>query len=127
MPKNFDRQFTELELELMQIVWNLQECSIRGIFDALPDDRELAYTTVATMVKILEKKGAISCQKKDRTITVKPKIDRTTYEETSLKYLNEKVFKGDASTMVTRLLDVEDLSIDELKEIKKLLNERLRS
>ncbi|MCB9026992.1 MAG: BlaI/MecI/CopY family transcriptional regulator [Bdellovibrionaceae bacterium] len=127
MPKNFDRQLTELELELMQIVWSLQECSIRGIFDALPDDRELAYTTVATMVKILEQKGAISCQKIDRTITVKPKIDRATYEETSLKYLNEKVFKGNASSMVTRLLDVEDLSVGELKEIKKLLNERLRS
>ena len=66
MPKNFDRQLTELELELMQIIWNLQECTIREVFDALPDNRELAYTTVATMVKILQQKGIIICEKKDR-------------------------------------------------------------
>ena len=104
MPKNFDRQLTELELELMQIIWSLGECTIREVFNALPEDRELAYTTVATMIKILEQKDAIQSQKKDRTISVKAKVDKATYEATSLKYLNEKVFRGDASSMVTRLL-----------------------
>lgn len=127
MPKHFYRQLTDFELELMQIIWNLNECSIREIHNKLSEEREIAYTTVATMVKILEQKKVISSRKKDRTIYVSPNINRSTYEEFSLKYLNEKVFKGDATSMVSRLLDIEDISIDELKEIKKMLNERLRS
>lgn len=127
MPKDFDRQLTELELELMQIIWRLKECTIREVYDSLPEDRGLAYTTVATMVKVLEQKEAIVCTKKDRKVMVAPKVDREAYEETSLKYLNDKVFMGDASSMVTRLLDVEDLSMEDLKAIKKVLNERLKS
>lgn len=126
MAKRLDRQLTELELELMQLVWRLGECTIRDVFEALPEGRDLAYTTVATMIKILEQKGAVSCQKKERAITVKPRIQKSEYEAASLKHLSENVFEGNATSMVTRLLDEGELSVDELKAIKKLLDERLR-
>ncbi len=127
MPKRLDRPLTDVELELMQLIWRLGECTIRDVFEALPEKRDLAYTTVATMIKILEQKGAVSCQKKDRAITVKPRIQRSEYEVASLKHLNEIVFQGDASSMVTRLLDEGELTADELRAIRKLLDERLRS
>lgn len=127
MPKNFDRQLTDLELEIMQVIWQLKECSIREIHTALPKDRQLAYTTVATMVKILEQKEAIRTLKKDRTLIIKPRLDRTEYEAVSLRHLNQRVFQGNATSMVSRLLDEEDLSVEELKTIKKWINERLRS
>nr|AIA13987.1 Penicillinase repressor [uncultured bacterium] len=127
MPKRLDRQLTDLELELMQLVWRLGECTIRDVYEALPQGRDLAYTTVATMIKILEQKGAVTCQKKDRAITVKPRIERSQYESASLRHLNERVFQGDATTMVTRLLDESELTVEELKSLRKLLDERLRS
>ncbi|MGE0526480.1 MAG: BlaI/MecI/CopY family transcriptional regulator [Bdellovibrionales bacterium] len=127
MAKTLARPLTEVELELMQLIWQLGECTIREIHEALPEERELAYTSVATMVKILEQKGAISSQKKDRAITIKPRITRTDYEITSLKHLSQSVFQGNAASMVTRLLDEGDLSPDELREIRRLLAERLRS
>lgn len=127
MPKRLDRQLTDVELELMQIIWRLGECTIRDVHEELPKERDLAYTTVATMVKILEQKGAVSCQKKDRAITVKPRIQRSEYETASLKHLNEMVFQGDATSMVTRLLDDTKLSAEELRRLRKLLDERLRS
>lgn len=127
MPKQLARPLTDVELEVMQLIWNLGECSIRDVFEAVPKGRDLAYTTVATMVKILEQKGAVTCQKKDRAITVKPKIQRADYESTSLKHLNQAVFQGNATSMVTRLLDDGDLSVEELKALRKLLDERLRS
>ena len=77
MSKRLDRRLTDVELELMQLIWNLGECTIRDVFEALPKGRDLAYTTVATMV--------------------------------------------------TRLLDDGDLSVEELKSLRKLLDERLRS
>jgi predicted transcriptional regulator len=127
MSKRLDRQLTDVELELMQIVWRLGECSIRDVFEALPKGRDLAYTTVATMMKILEQKGAVTSQKKDRTITVKPRIERSDYEAASLKHLNERVFEGNATSMVTRLLNDSELTVDELRALRKLLDERLRS
>lgn len=127
MPKRLDRQLTDVELELMQLIWQLGECTIRDVYEALPEDRDLAYTTVATMVKILEQKGAVSCQRKERAIVVKPRIQRSDYETSSLKHLSENVFQGSATSMVTRLLDEGELSLDELRALRKLLDERLRS
>lgn len=127
MAKRLDRQLTDVELELMQLVWGLGECTIRDIHEALPKGRDLAYTTVATMIKILEKKGAVSCHKKDRAITVKPRIERSEYEAASLKHLNEMVFQGNSTSMVTRLLDEGELTVAELRALRKLLDERLRS
>jgi len=127
MAKRLDRQLTDVELELMQLVWKLGECTIRDVFEALPPDRDLAYTTVATMIKILEQKGAVSSNKRERAIVIKPRIQREEYEAASLKHLNKSVFQGSASTMVTRLLDENELSVDEIKALRKLLDERLRS
>lgn len=127
MAKRLDRQLTDVELELMQLVWQLGECTIRDVFEALPRGRDLAYTTVATMIKILEQKGAVICQKKDRAIVVKPRIRRSEYEASSLKHLSEIVFQGSTTSMVTRLLDENELSEEELRAIKRMLDQRLRS
>jgi predicted transcriptional regulator len=126
-PKRLDRQLTDVELELMQLIWRLGECTIRDVFEALPPDRDLAYTTVATMVKILEQKGAVSCQRKERAITVKPRVARAEYEAASLKHLSENVFQGNAGSMAMRLLDESELSEEELRALRKLVDERLRS
>lgn len=125
MSKRLDRQLTEVELELMQIVWQLGEGTIRDVFEALPKGRDLAYTTVATMIKILEQKGAVKCHKGERAILVKPRIQKAEYESASLKHLNTNVFNGDTTSMVSRLLDDGELSKDELLALRKLLDERL--
>lgn len=127
MPKRLDRQLTDVELELMQLIWSLGECSIRDVFEAVPKERDLAYTTVATMIKILEQKGAVSCQKKDRAITVKPRIQREEYEAASLRHLNQNLFQGNATSMVMHLLDEGEMTKEELRALRKLLDERLDS
>lgn len=127
MPKTLERQLTEFELELMQVIWKLGECTIREVFDSLPKARGLAYTTVATMIKILEQKGAIACDRSDRAISVKPKMRREDYELASLKKLSQTVFQGQAGSMVSRLLEAGDLNEEELLELKRIVEERLKS
>jgi predicted transcriptional regulator len=127
MPKQFDRPLTEVELELMQIIWRLGECTIRDVHDAISRDRELAYTSVATMMKILEQKGALSSHKKDRAHLFMPKISKTEYEGVSLRHLSNNLFQGSATSMVSRLLNEGDLSADELRSLRKILDARLRS
>jgi predicted transcriptional regulator len=121
------KPLTAVELELMQVIWDLGECTIRDVHAALPETRDLAYTSVATMMKILEQKGALLRGKTDRTHTYKSRVSREEYETASLRFLSEKVFKGDRSSMVMRLLDESDLTAEELATIRKLVDERLRS
>jgi predicted transcriptional regulator len=127
MVKRLDRPLTEVELELMQHIWQLGECTIRDVHAALPKERDLAYTSVATMIKILEQKGALTSHKKERAIAIKPRISREDYEVASLNHLSESVFKGNSTSMVMRLLDDGDLSREELSQLRKILSERLRS
>ena len=121
------KPLTAVELELMQVIWELGDCTIRDVHAALPKGRDLAYTSVATMMKILEEKGALLRRKSERTHTYESLVSREEYETASLRFITEKVFKGDRSSMVMRLLDEADLSPEELETIRKLVNERLRS
>jgi predicted transcriptional regulator len=105
MVKRLDRPLTEVELELMQHIWQLGECTIRDVHAALPKERDLAYTSVATMIKILEQKGALTSHKKERAIAIKPRISREDYEVASLKHLSESVFKGNSTSMVMRRIE----------------------
>lgn len=127
MPKRLDRPLTEVELELMQIIWQLGECTIRDVHDALQKSRDLAYTSVATMIKILEQKGALKSHKKDRAHLFAPKISKAEYESASLHHLSENVFHGNTTSMVMRLIDDGELTSDELLSLKKLLDEKVRT
>jgi len=118
---------TDVELELMNIIWSLGEATIKAVQDRLPKERSLAYTTVATMMKILEQKKIIRSQKNDRIHTFVPLLDKEEYESRTLSHVREKLFEGNPSFMVTRLLDDSDLSREELKSLRALLDERLKS
>lgn len=122
-----EKVFTEVELELMTAIWSLGECTVKDVQEALPKDRELAYTSVATMMKILEQKGALKSEKKDRAHTFEPLVSRTEYEGISLEHLKANVFGGDPASMVMRLLDNSDLTKKEIETIRGILNERSKS
>lgn len=121
-----EKPFTEVELELMNAIWGLGECTVKDVQEALPKGRELAYTSVATMMKILEQKGALKSEKKDRAHTYQPLVSRSKYEGISLEHLKTNVFGGDPTSMVMRLLDNSDLSQKEIETIRSLLDDRIR-
>jgi predicted transcriptional regulator len=120
-----EKLLTEVELELMVIVWELKECTVRQIQEHLAKGRDLAYTSVATMVKILEQKGMLKSTKKDRAHTFIPLVTKETYEGRTLNHIKDHLFQGSPRTMVARLIDESGLDVEELDEIKKLLEERL--
>lgn len=124
--KKFDRLLTEVELELMNALWDLGEGTVKDILARLPSGRKLAYTSVATMMKILEAKGAVAGTKGDRSYRFVPRIERGEYEARTLRHVAERVFQGRPSSMVMRLLDEAELSREELQSIRRLLEERLK-
>lgn len=123
---NLEKPLTEVELELMNVIWDLGECTVKDVQGALPTGRELAYTSVATVMKILEQKGVLASRREERAHTYYPLLERAEYETVSLRHLTTHLFKGDPSSMVMRLLDDRQISEAELQEIKKLLDERIK-
>jgi predicted transcriptional regulator len=119
------KPLTEVELELMNAIWELGICTVKDVHVALSKERDLAYTSVATIMKILEQKGFLESQKGDRAHTYQPLCKRTEYEASSLRHLAKNLFHDDPSSMVMRLLSDTALSKDELQAIRKILDERI--
>jgi predicted transcriptional regulator len=120
-----EKPLTEVELELMDTIWDLAPCTIKEVQVEVSKRRELAYTSVATIMKILEQKGALQSRKDDRAHVYVPRLTRSEYETSSLQHLTANLFRGDPSSMVMRLLNDTHLTSEELKNIRKLLDERM--
>lgn len=121
-----EKPFTEVELEIMNFVWLLGNCTVKEVQEALSKDRGLAYTSVATMMKILEQKGALQSEKKEKAHNYQPLISKIEYEKISLEHLKTNVFGGDPTSMVMRLLNDSDLSMEEIENIRSFVNEKLK-
>jgi predicted transcriptional regulator len=119
------RLLTEAELELMGILWKLGGGSVNDVLTQLPPERKLAYTSVSTILRILEQKKVVSSRKEGRGHVYLPLLTKEQYEATSLHHLVDRVFEGAPASLVRRLLETEDLSAADLQSIRALLNERL--
>lgn len=124
--KKVEKPLTEAELEIMNIVWSIGSCTVKDVQTALPADRQLAYTSVATFMKILEEKGVLKSAKEEKAHVYRPLVSREDYQKMTLQHVKQNVFGGDPSSMVMRLLDANDLSRDEIEAIRRALNERLK-
>ena len=116
---------TEVELEFMTVVWATGGGTVRDILAVLNQAQERAYTSVATVLKIMEQKGFLSSERADRSLIYRPAIPKAEYQKTSLKNLSSKLFNGAPAALVARLVDDEEVTDDMLVEMRALLNERL--
>ncbi|CUH87496.1 Regulatory protein BlaI [Phaeobacter sp. CECT 5382] len=116
---------TEVELEFMTVVWATGGGTVREILAELNKLQERAYTSVATVLKIMEQKGFLTSERADRSLIYRPAVPKTEYQKTSLKNLSSKLFNGAPAALVARLVDDEEVTDDMLVEMRALLNERL--
>jgi predicted transcriptional regulator len=116
-----DKSLTEVELELMTILWRLNEGSVHEVIEHLPEGRELAYTSVSTILRILEQKGVVGARKEGRGHIYFPQVTKTAYEAFALKQMVERVFDGTPVALVRQLLGSVKIDADEIQELKTLL------
>jgi predicted transcriptional regulator len=119
------KSLTELELEIMNIVWDQKEATVRSVVDELSKKRKLAYTTVATMMKILVDKKILKDRKNDRVHVFLPLLPREEYQTAAITHLTRNVFSGEPRAAVMKLLETQDLDEEELKRLKKIIEEKL--
>ncbi len=115
---------TETELELMLILWKLQEATVHDVIAALPESRVMAYTTASTIVRILEKKGFVASRKEGKAHYYSAKLSKKDYESRTLGHVVGRLFENTPAALVARLIDDHKLSAEEVAELKRLLDKR---
>jgi len=116
-----------VQLKIMQVLWDRGKASARQITDDLNEDEPIAHSTVQTLLRKLEDKGAINHEKVDRTFVFFPLIEQDKVKHKATRELLEGVFEGSASELVAHLLRHERLSREELAEIRRLINSNSKS
>jgi predicted transcriptional regulator len=116
------KELTERELELMHVFWKQGELTVAGVRDALADSGlERAYTTVATLVRILADKGFLIQTNQERPFSYKP---AQSYEEVARKLLRDvvdRVFRGSRELLLVQLMEQRALSAKERALLEDLL------
>src|SRR5947209_11838560 len=116
-PKN--NQLTPLELEIMHVLWEAGEANVQTVQQKL--ERELAYTTVQTMLNILHRKGKAKRTLRDRAYFYKPAVTRLQVISQHVGDMVERLFGGSAENLVMSLIETKHLTPQKLARLNKLL------
>ena len=114
---------TEAELRLMRVLWAKGKATVSEVADALHSGPPLAYTTVLTMLRILERKGYIDHEKQGRAFVYEPVIDRSEACSKAVRYVVSRFFNNSPELLVLNILENEKIDPKELKRLKKLIEE----
>jgi predicted transcriptional regulator len=117
-----EKLLTEAELEIMGVLWKLAQGTVNDVLAELPPGR--AYTTVSTIVRILEQKGFVRARKEGRGHVYAPDVAREEYEARTVKDVVARVFDGAPVALARQLLQTETLSDADLAELRRLIDER---
>ena len=124
--RSIEKPLTATELEMMNVMWRIGVCSVHQVVEALRPQRQLAYTSVSTIIRILEQKGYVRSRKEGRGHLYEPTITKESYQVASLQHLVSKVFDGTPTLLVQRLVDSEQLDPEELDRIRRALRKKDR-
>ena len=111
---------TEVELELMDVLWEKGQATVSEIVEALPEER-LAYSSVLTMMRILEQKGYVNHEKEGRAFVYHPVIDRQQAQQSVIGYLLKRFFNNSPELLVVNLLEHEDVNPNEVKRLRQMI------
>ena len=117
------QQLTAREDQIMQIVWQHQKLFIRDIIEQLPEPRP-AYNTVSTIVRILEQKGFVGHESAGRAHLYFPLTAQDDYRKFALGNLVDGYFAGSLSNLVSFFAEKENLSLQEVDEIKRIIEQQ---
>jgi BlaI family penicillinase repressor len=116
--------FTERELDVMTALWELGPATVAEVREELTD--ELAYTTVLTMLRVLEEKGHVAHEEEGRAHRYRALVGRQAAGESAVRRLTRRLFRGSPELLLTHLVSDRELTDEELKRMRALLDQRLK-
>ena len=120
--KNADQPLTPLELEIMNVLWAVGPANVQTV-QAQLKGRDLAYTTVQTMLNVLHRKGRVKRQLKDRAFLYRAVFSRQKAVTQAVGDMLDRFFGGSADSLVMNLVETRHLTPEKLARIQALLEE----
>lgn len=124
MPRVASRYPTDLELEIMKVLWQRGPSTVREVRDALAAERDLAYTSVMTIMTIMADKGYVRRRKSKGSYRYRPVLEQRSAAGAMLADVVNRVFDGSAAAAAVHLLETADIDQTELRELRRLLESK---
>lgn len=113
---------TELQLAILQVLWDREEATTQDIHSQLHEDRGLALTTVATLLSRLEKRGILEHRKDGRQYVYRALVTRPDVRRSKIRELTETLFEGDAAALISHLVRSDETAPGDLDRIKAMIS-----
>ncbi len=117
------RTLTEQELEIMKVVWQLKSATVRDVYEMLRERRKIAYTTVMTMMNILEQKQYLKKSRADRAYVYQATRPKNQVIKSMVQEFIDRVFNGSAEPLLLHLVQDRRLSEKDLEKIRRMMRE----
>jgi BlaI family transcriptional regulator, penicillinase repressor len=123
LPRTQSATLTEAELRIMQVLWDKGSATVQQVLEALPNKKPLAYNSVLTIVRILEKKGYVCHEKDGRAHIFVPLMNQKEATQSEIKNLLSRFFQDSRELLVLNILEDESIDAKELDRLRQLLDE----
>jgi BlaI family penicillinase repressor len=123
MARKRSPSLTDGEARLMTVLWARKSATVAEIVAALEPEGPVNYSTVQTLLRILEKKGYLEHRKSGRAFVYHPVVDQQQARRRALSHLLARLFNGSPSLLVLNVLEHERIAPDELKRLKQMLDQ----
>lgn len=117
-------RLADLQLAIMHVLWERGSATVAEVRAALQPERDLAHTTVGTMLAKMEDNGQVRHRNDGRVNIYRPAIRRDQVSKSMVNDLADRLFGGDVKEMVCHLLDGQDLTPDDLAELRRMIRTR---
>jgi predicted transcriptional regulator len=121
MPPRQSETLTEAELRVMNVLWNRGPASVQQVLEHLPEKLDLAYNSVLTTIRVLERKGYLQHTKDRRAHIYKPLIARDEASRSEVRHLVSRFFGDSHELLLLNLLESQNIDADELKKLRQML------
>lgn len=118
-------EITKAQEEILRVLWEINEGAVADVVEKLPSPKP-AYTTVATVIKVLEKKGYVAHRKFGNIHVYYPVVTKKAYAKYVLKDAYKGLFNGSLNQLVSFFVKEKDVPVGELEELKKLIDQEIK-
>lgn len=125
MPRK-DVSLSDMQLELMRVLWDAGRATTAEVHERVGKPRQLAYTTVATLLTRLEKRGLVKSVKEQGERVFKSTVTESEVTRSMVSSLVDTLFRGDPSALVSHLVNEKDIDKDDIEAVRKLLAKKAK-
>jgi BlaI family transcriptional regulator, penicillinase repressor len=123
LPRTQSATLTEAELRIMQVLWDKGSATVQQVLEALPRKKPLAYNSVLTIVRILERKGYVRHVKNGRAHIYSALLNQKDATKSEIRHLVSRFFQDSRELLVLNILEDEGLDAQEIERLRQMLDE----